>query len=570
MDLRRVGEELRPSLEVLAGEVSTASFEVPPSAILRFAYCRDESGPRSGDGPRRPQLDLRLSEAGETVHEESLRLPGIRGSAAWIPYELDLSTYSGAHLNLELELGGDPEGPRALLASPRVERRVPGAPTVLLITSDTHRADHMGTAVGQGVGVATPQLDGLAARGVTFEDCFAAINVTLPSHASILTALPVRDTGVITNSMGLTGEARTLAEVFADQGWYTMAVVSAQHMRHELSGLGQGFDRMRGPLRTSDLTAAVSVPRFEEWLAAEDGVPVFVWLHLFDAHAPYKPPEELRNLYIDPTRDRLDPPDRRLPDDVSVAWEPGVRDLDYIAGQYMSEVTYLDDQLTTVLGHPRVRSGIVAFTSDHGEVLGNHGLYFKHEGIYPDTLAVPLLLAWPGAEAGRRVSAPVSNLDVGRTLLDLAGHPDVDFPGRSLLTWLDGEPRDPEPRFAMCASAAAAAIARDGHLLILSLRDQAAPPRVEHQVELYDLDADPLCATDLVDEQFERAAALRSELIEWLADRQGSLTSGSKAHLPGVAEELARLGYAGGVEVEVGPSWYEPDPGSSWCRRFQD
>jgi arylsulfatase A-like enzyme len=567
---QRAGEELRSGFVLDPGEVHSANFQVPEGAELRLAITRAAGKSRRGEGPRRPELALRLFEGDVLVAEQEYQLPGTRAAPTWIPVGVALATHAGARLRLELELAGEADGPQALVASPRIERRVSDAPTVVLITSDTHRADHMGSAGAQGVGVDTPQLDRLAARGVTFEDCFASINVTLPSHASILTALPVRDTGVITNSMGLADEATTLAEVFAAEGWYTLAVVSAQHMRHELSGLGQGFDRMRGPLRTSDLTAAVSVPRFEEWLAAEDGVPVFAWLHLFDAHAPYTPPEELRLRYVDPDRDPTDPPDQVLPEDVSLPWAAGVRDLAYVVGQYMSEVTYLDDQLGAVLDHPRVRAGVVAFTSDHGEVLGNHDLYFKHEGIYPDTLAVPLLLAWPGAPQGSRVQAPVSNLDVGRTLLDLAGYPAAEFPGRNLLTWLEEDAPTPGPRFAMCASATAAAIADGGHLLILSLRDQQTPPRVAHQVELYDLRSDPGCNSDLVDVQPALAKALRAALIDWLADGHGRLTTGSQAHLPGVAQELANLGYAEGQDVEVGPRWYEPDPRSAWCRRFED
>ncbi len=563
---QRLGEELRPGLVLLPGQPLRGRFKVPSDALLRLAYGRDSRAPSSSEGPRRPELRLRLMAGARLLLSDNHRLPGARAQLAWRAIEVDLAPFAGEELTLEVELEGAADGPRARLGVPRLITRRSPAPTVLLITSDTQRADHLGLAGPGAAGVATPVLDALAKRGLLFGDCFSAINVTLPSHASILTGLAVRDTGVIANTMGLVTGARTLAEVFAEEGWTTLAVVSAQHLRHEISGLGQGFDRMIGPLRTSDTTAETSVPRMKAWIEEESGAPVFAWLHLFDAHAPYLPPGDLVTRYVDPGRDPSDPPDQALPADVSIPWAAGVRDMAWIRAQYKSEVTALDRSLAELLDLERVRAGIVAFTADHGEVLGEHGIYFRHEGIFPDTLAVPLILAWPGAPAGRRVERPVSNTDLGRTLLDLAGLTGAEFPGQNLLSEGGGD----RARFAMAEGATAAAICKEGYLLILTLRDQPVPPRKPHRVELYDLRKDPGCRSDLIEAEFERAKAMRAELIAWLAQGRGTLTTGSQANLPGLAAELAELGYADGQDAEVGSQWYQADPADPWCRRFED
>ena len=211
------------------------------------------------------------------------------------------------------------------LGEPRLVRRSDQAPTVVLITSDAHRADHVGAA-RSGVDVATPFLDELAARGVLFEDCTAPSNETLPSLTALMTGLSPRDTGILSNIDTLAGGARTLAERFRVAGFLTFASVSFASLGPGRSGLEQGFDRVSAPMigarDSSETLAAVG-----DWLARSEGLPVFVWLHIADAHSPYDPPEAWRRRYYDIHRDPRDrsfdePPEWMLPESQASVRDP--------------------------------------------------------------------------------------------------------------------------------------------------------------------------------------------------------------------------------------------------------
>jgi arylsulfatase A-like enzyme len=342
-------------------------------------------------------------------------------------------------------------------------------------------------------------------------------------------------------------------------------------MNHRQSGLSQGFDRLWVPSGKADVDSRISIEHLDEWLDEADGLPLFVWLHVFDAHAPYKVPEELRWRYYDENKDPY-AESFELPAGARVPWDAAVRDLDFVISQYMSEVTYLDTQLEGFLSHPRFQNAVIAITGDHGESFGNHGLYFTHAGLYPETLGVPLILTWPGSPLGATITRSVSHLDLGRTLLDVSGLVDVEFPGQNLMRWLENEEREGEARFAISSHAHSASIEKDGWFLVLALRNSGKPVRTEHQVELYRLADDPGCLVDMVDEEIERARDLRSRLMAWLAAADDSgLSQATGVQDREELAQLAALGYADqGVGQGTGTgAWYEEDPDSEWCQRFR-
>lgn len=561
-----IGDEVRTAVGLAVGDPLAAEVDVPPLAALRFGYGRPA-------GVRRPGDHLRVTV--EVVAESGARLshafhlPGGDAAGEWSDGELRLADLAGERAKITFALQGSEDEVACAIAAPRIERRAPGVKTIVLVTSDTHRADHLG-ARAAGVSVRTPFLDGLAERGVLYEDAFSSTNITNPSHAALLTAVSPRDLGLIDNITALADGAETLAERFRDAGYVTLGAVSAGHMRHEQSGLGQGFDRMYVPHGRSDVDSSITIERLDDWLSSADGLPLFVWLHVFDAHAPYTPPESHRWLYYE--GDPYDESLPELPKHLQVKWDAAVRDLDYFVAQYKSEVTYLDDQLARCLSHPRFADAIVAVTGDHGESLGNHDLYFTHHGLYPDTLGVPLILAWPGAPGGQRVSTPVSHLDLGRTLLDLAGLVGTPFPGENLLRWTEAESPPPEPRYAISSHAHSASMELEGWFLVLNLVDHGQPRREKHQVELYDLRRDPACVDDLVDAEPERAKEMRAALIAWLRDASPErLARANASQSADMLDQLAALGYAteGAGEPLLREQWYEPDPADEWCRRFE-
>lgn len=441
---------------------------------------------------------------------------------------------------LRLRLSGDPKGALAVARPQRV--RATGAPRrVLLVTSDTHRGDHVGCTPG-GAAVRTPALDALAARGIAFQDAWVATHITNPSHVTLLTATHPRDTGIVDNLTPLSGEAPTLAEAFQDGGFRTMAVVSASHLLPERSGLGQGFERFAGPA----VGKGYSYDAIGQALAWLDDVPdedVFLWVHVFDAHAPYTPAPEAVAPHWPAGRD---PRDAALPQPASVpSWAKDVRDLGYLAALYRAEVDELDERLAPLLTHSFWEKGWIAFTADHGETLGVSDGEFDHRRLDPDNLRVPLILAGPRVPRGSEVETGVATIHLGRTLLDLAGLDELLFPGQSLLA----RERKGEARYALARHGGAAALVQGDWLLVLQLVDPGETPGAraqrKHQVMMFDLANDPGCTSDQVERERDRATALRRRLVAWLEDARhlgwGVATGPAD---PQEAAELRALGYA--------------------------
>ncbi len=436
----------------------------------------------------------------------------------------------------------------------------PNPTRVLLVTSDTHRADHVG-ASASGVQIETPGLDGLAQRGVFFENGFSTTNITNPSHVAIMTGQHPRDTGIVNNTTALSPDAQTLAEVFHEAGFLTIASIATQHLS-SFSGLEQGFDVFLGPNRQDNYLSAEQV--IDDFLAVWEpwrDVPVFVWLHVFDAHLPYRPPQEFADQYYPAERDPFDDSHSLLPrvQRRGVDFQ-ALTDLDYPPAMYKGEVSYLDAQLERVLTLSEFLDSVVAVTADHGECLGQHEIYWSHDGLYPDTIHVPLILSAPDLPGGKRLDRPVHNHDLGRTLLDLAAVA-APFPGRNL--WRDDT--GPRPRFALSAHRMAAAVTHQDWHLMLQLRSDRR--KTEHQVELYHLVTDPECRDNVWDRELARAAQMRTALLRWL-DQAEAVWQGQAVVLEeSDRQRLAELGYV--EDASASPVSFPDDCSCEWCEPFQ-
>ena len=280
---------------------------------------------------------------------------------------------------------------------------------VLLITIDTLRADRLSCyAAGRGP---TPAIDTLAARGVLFERAFAHNPTTLPSHANILSGLTPLFHGVSENSQSkFPRECPTMAGDLRARGYATGAFIGAFPLDSRF-GLDRGFDvyddtfpshpapgRAFKERRASEVVQAASA-----WMTRQPGK-WFCWVHLWDPHAPYAPPEPLL------TRHQDDP--------------------------YAGEVAYVDAELGALFGELETRrlmaKTLVVLTADHGESLGEHGEMTHSYFAYNSTLHVPLIIAGPGI-APRRVAANVGHVDILPTVCELLGvKPRPDLQGRSL------------------------------------------------------------------------------------------------------------------------------------------
>ena len=273
---------------------------------------------------------------------------------------------------------------------------------VVVVTVDTLRPDHL-RCYGY-PNIETPALDGLAQRGVLFENAVAQTPLTPPSHASIFTGQnpnvhKVRNTG----GFVLQSSAHPLARILREQGWDTAAFIGSAVLK-KLFGLNNGFsvydDEMPRPGKRNEFRedperkASVVVDHAIDWLHKRSSdKPYFLWVHLYDPHIPYRPPEEFARKYK--------------------------------GRPYDGEIAYADQQIARLFDAVAEKSPaektVTAVLSDHGESLGEHGEHTHGVFIYDSTLRIPFLMAGPGIPAGLRVKQQARTIDFLPTLLEVMG-----------------------------------------------------------------------------------------------------------------------------------------------------
>jgi arylsulfatase A-like enzyme/Tfp pilus assembly protein PilF len=256
------------------------------------------------------------------------------------------------------------------------------------VTLDTTRADAIGP---EAVGVETPAFDALARRGRRFREAYATVPETLPSHSSMMTGLYPAGHGVHENGRYLPPSFPVVAERLRAAGYGTAAFVSAFSLARRF-GLARGFEVYdEPPAGRAERTARETTDRVRAHLREDARRPIFLWVHYYDPHAPYAPPEPFASRYA------------RTP--------------------YLGEVAAMDEQLgTLVAAFERQAEGATAIlvVGDHGEGLGDHGEFLHGNLVYQATMHVPLLLVGPGIAPGVS-EPPVSTRRVFHTILDWAG-----------------------------------------------------------------------------------------------------------------------------------------------------
>jgi arylsulfatase A-like enzyme len=188
------------------------------------------------------------------------------------------------------------------------------------------------------------------------------------------------------------------------------------------------------------------------------------------------------------------------------------------------------------------------FTADHGESLGEQGVYWDHTSLYPSTLQVPLFIRGPGVASGKVVDLPVSNVNVGRTQIELAGLRNKDFPGISLLDEKARTAAAREPRFVVGQNGYSAGVYAENWYLVMFLVRYPFGKNHEngrHRIQLFDRSADPYCEHDVTEQHPQVAKRLRKALVAWLSvvPEQGHLT-GELPATPAAREDVTALGYA--------------------------
>ena len=262
-------------------------------------------------------------------------------------------------------------------------------PSILLVTLDTTRADAIGP---DAVDIETPAFNALAARGRRFRYAYATVPQTLPSHASMMTGLYPAGHGVHENARFLSEKQPILASRLQTAGYQTAAFVSAFAVARRF-GLAAGFDVYDDDFGEgrAERTAQETTDRVVKWLQTSGEKPLFLWVHYYDPHYPYTPPEPFRTKYRQ--------------------------------NAYLGEVASMDEQLGRLVQEFERKAkqpSAVVVVSDHGEGLGEHGEQQHGNLLYQTTMHVPLIVVAPGLAPGI-TDTTVSVRRVFHTILDIAG-----------------------------------------------------------------------------------------------------------------------------------------------------
>jgi len=404
----------------------------------------------------------------------------------------------------------------------------PRAP-VVVISIDTLRADHL-PAYGY-PGVATPALDALRKDSILYENAYSHVPLTLPSHVTMLTGLLPPQSGVRDNTgYVLAREHATLPELLGRAGYATGAAVSAVVMA-KTSRVDRGFDFYDDNVEASapgQPLGAIQRSGFEtervaeDWLGGRAGTPFFFLLHLYEPHAPYKPPEPFATRYHD------------QPYDGEIATA------DAIVGKF----------LEFLKAKKAYDSALLVLMSDHGEGLGDHGEDEHGLLLYREVLHVPLLLKLPAQRrAGERVGRPVALVDILPTVAAAVGiAPPAGLPGVSLLA-------DPKPGApASIYSETLFPRYHFGWSDLASLTDARYQYIHAPRPELYDIVADPGEKTDLAPSLPPAFRSLRTALLSLARPRQAPGVSD-----PEQVQKLAALGYIGSASPSEASETL-PDP----------
>ena len=472
-----LGNEVRNSLLGQPDRPREWSLELPSDARLVFAWglipgvsipLATASGSPEDAPAAHPPPSFRITVAGENGEEATLfeRQPG-EPKAGWHDEALDLSAYRGERVVLRFEARSAPgaAGVRGLpvwgnprIVGPEIRER----PGVILISLDTLRADRLG--INGYPGDTSPEIDAWARRwGVNFSQAIAQAPWTLPSHVSMFTGQNALTHGE-NRDRPVSGRPVMMAEILRQAGYSTAAFTGGVYMRPEY-GFAQGFDRFRYWPRAEqgeheleeNLDSALG------WLERRRGEPFFLFFHTYEIHAPYRARQPFfagmhatedqevdrkvshkvsrprreegyastNHLYWrdEPTAEPVPLPEDKRPV-VEALYASGVAWADHHLGRLFRFLEELELASRTV----------VVLTSDHGELLGEHGVD-GHMYLWDENLKVPLIVSYPPRlPAGGRVSRQVRSIDILPTVLELAGleiPPPVE--GTSLVPLANGD-----------------------------------------------------------------------------------------------------------------------------------
>ncbi|MDP2305698.1 MAG: sulfatase [Pseudomonadota bacterium] len=445
--------------ETTVGSLTVAKVAGPGGDVARIAYAAGTKGHFcSARTPVSPGATVTLSSAvrGEAslgdVTALHLHLDGPNGvlhtarrridvgDVGWDPVDMRATAPAGtvgARVCLEVQMI-KADQPGALLLAPlvmselRATSRSSSLPLkrVLLVSIETFRRDHV-SAYGY-PRLTTPTFDSLVAGGTSYDNHWTPAPYTHPSLASLVTGLLPTRLGFVDNIPSIGGELLTAAQLFA-RGGYVTAAFNVQYVLSNRYGLNRGFHYYRN--HPNDVPAAKLTEEVLPFLEEHGDDNLFLWMHYFDPHGPYRPPADQRKRFVgDATWDadtvtfKPGTAQEGSPDIPPYVLDKGQTERRHYVAGYDGDISYLDEELGKLVRYVKTKGWaedtLIVVTADHGESLGDHGRTFCHGSLYETDLDVPMVIWAPGrVAAGAHVMAETNHVDVLPTLLAYAGLP---------------------------------------------------------------------------------------------------------------------------------------------------
>jgi arylsulfatase A-like enzyme len=548
-------------------QVTFSAVEVQQRGWLEFGIGLYEGAwSLSGDGVHFFVEVVDQAGGRHTVYERHLDPSHRPEDQGWFNESVDLSRFDGQRLQFifRTEPGQNNQNDWAawsgirLVSQVPVQEEFPSRPNIILITIDTLRAGHL-SCYGY-PRQTSPTLDRLAQEGVRFASAYSHVELTKPSHETMLTGLYPPSHGVLSNRDRLALDVVTVPQRLQQLGYHTVGMVSGAHMGPEF-GTDRGIDdfyvcpTVRRPAGDTTRIAL-------EWLNMLQQEPFFMWIHYFDPHAPYLPPQPYNLFY-----NTADAPYRKPMADIPLpanwgdwfeveGWPPPIRDVAEMITQYDGAIAYTDANIARLLACldelGLSERTLLVVTADHGEGFGEHGVVFNHFGLHEEMLHVPLIMHAPGRLSAQEVTELVGHIDLGPTLLDLLGQQiPQEMPGVSLLPLMGGQRSLNRPgSIADQAHDLAIGIRTPEWRMILQQMDDTTWPLYNLQagtVELYDLRADPGEQQNL--QAASTGPALQAEqelsrhLLSWKQNTPVNTNVDTSPLDPELEEILRKLGY---------------------------
>jgi arylsulfatase len=448
-----IGFEMRPVLYMLPPQAIQFSVNLPeetPTLDFGAAILSDDE-----------PVTFSVSVANDARGVERIYEQTIQSSEAWHDVRLDLSNWAGEDARLTLRVSGPGENV-AFWSNPFISSPPRQQFNVVVILEDALRADHLSTYGYERP--TSPVKDSLMREdGIVFSHAFSQATKTRPSVPSLMTSLLPTHTGVWGWRDALSKEYLTLAEVMRVQGFVTASLIQNGNAGPYV-GLHQGFSMIWDEETLEPGTEGIFGERLIEWLKRRGDRNFFLYLHIADPHGAYNPPKPFDTWYHEATSQGWTPVERL--DYLDPAWvvTPTAEGRNLL---YDGEIRHNDALLPRLLAAldslGSRENTLLVFTADHGEYLGEHGLWEHHPPGHLQVIGVPLMLSYPSRfQEPRRIPQVVQLLDVMPTILELAGvdSNELLLAGSSLVDLIEGR-RIPYWKDRIAVSEEPTAMSRD-------------------------------------------------------------------------------------------------------------